>query len=132
MKKTVNTIIVFLCLAIIATMSSCSSEQITKEKILGKWHPVKATMYAPNGEVQELTEEDVEEIVSTNWTFLSDGTLILEWQGEDHTMSWYLEDNKLVLSTGMEYFIVKITSKMMILNAELNGYTVDLQFNKVE
>lgn len=132
MKKTVNTIIAFLCLAIIATMSSCSSEQINKEKILGKWHPVKATMYAPNGEVQELTEEEVENIVYTNWTFLSDGTLILEWQGENHTLSWYLEDNKLVLSTGMEYFIVKITSKMMILNAELNGYTVDMQFNKVE
>lgn len=89
-------------------------------------------MYAPNGEVQELTEEEVENIVYTNWTFLSDGTLILEWQGENHTLSWYLEDNKLVLSTGMEYFIVKITSKMMILNAELNGYTVDMQFNKVE
>lgn len=88
-------------------------------------------MYAPNGDVQEITGEEVEEIAYTNWTFLLDGTLILEWQGEDHTLSWYLEDNNLVISTGMEYKIVKLTSKMMILNAELNGYTVDMQLNKV-
>ena len=105
---------------------------MNNEKILGKWHIVKAKMLAPNGEVQDLTQEEIERISYINWTFLSDGTLIVDVQNESGTLSWELENNILVVSTGIEYHIEKLTSKKMILKAELNGYTVIMQFNKIE
>ena len=133
MKKTFKLVIAFLCLV---AMSGCSNEQTYKERIIGKWQPVDYEYFYNDGSEGDIPQDELEAYLnSITWTFNIDGTIVITKNGNTATLSWLLEDDKIVFSTGHEYIIEKLTSKKMILKCYIgNDYAryARFSFDKVE
>lgn len=130
MKKTFKLVIAFLCLV---AMSGCSNEQTYKERIIGKWQPVDYEYFYNDGSEEDIPQDELEAYLNSfTWTFNTDETIVITMNGNTATLSWLLEDDKIVFSTGYEYIIEKLTSKKMILKCYRGSDYARFSFDKVE
>lgn len=127
MKKAFKVLAMFLMVASMAALSSCSK----KDSIVGKWQyagaSIETTSEAP--EVQEYIDQIVAlydiAFADMVWEFKEDGTLlitggIIEWDEEDEKVTYTVDGDKLIINggdyEGEDIIIETLTSKKLVLS----------------
>ncbi len=85
MRKTLKLIAMLLCVAAVATLSSCSKEN--EDLIIGKWEIVKCT--------SNLSGED-NSMIGIIWEFKTDGMMSANGQN----VSYSIDGNNIILMGG--------------------------------
>lgn len=86
MRKTLKLIAMLLCVAAVATLSSCSKEN--EDLIIGKWEVVKCT--------SNLSGED-NSVIGRIWEFKTDGML----SADGENVSYSINGNNIILMGGL-------------------------------
>ena len=122
MKKTLKLMAMLLCVAAVATLSSCSKDN--EDLIIGKWEVVKCTK-TENGNVEELNSQ-----IGKIWEFKTGG--VLSCDGNNTTYS--ISGNDIILMGGLfSGTITTLTKSKLVLDYSYasNTKTRHYEFKKI-
>lgn len=104
MKKTLKMMAMLLCVATVATLSSCSKD--SEDLIIGKWEVVKCTKIE-NGNVTEASSD-----FGNIWEFKTGG--VLSYDGNNTTYS--ISGNDIVIMGVLNGTISTLTQSKLVLD----------------